>query len=69
MAKARRSRRTFIQQSRGGPSPAQKATYHQVTGVGRRRVTREFLGITSDEEDDIQRRITDLIDGVVRRQQ
>ena len=51
---------TFIQRSRE-KAPSEKATYHQITGAGRSKVKRKFLGLTSDEEKDIEQR---LIDGI-----
>lgn len=41
---------TFIQRSRG-ESSEQKAMFHQVTGAGRSRVKRPFLGLLPDEQE------------------
>lgn len=51
MAK-RRSGPTLIQQSRR-KSPEEKALYHQELGAGRSGVTRKFLGLTAQDENDI----------------
>ena len=63
--RARRAQ-TFIQRSRG-VSPAEKARFHQIDGAGRARVTRPFLGLTPDEEAEIEGRITAFIDQRLRR--
>ncbi len=57
---------TFIQRSRE-KAPSEKATYHQLTGAGRSHVKRKFLGLTSDEEKDIQQRLIDGINMQSRR--
>jgi hypothetical protein len=46
----------MIQRSRSKASE-EKALYHQVTGAGRSRVKREFLGLTAQDERDIKQRI------------
>jgi hypothetical protein len=52
--RAKRPRRagssTFIQRSRN-ESSEQKAIFHQVTGAGRAHVIRQFVGLTSQEQD------------------
>jgi phage gpG-like protein len=53
---AKRLRGTRIQQSRA-ISPAEKASYHQVTGAGRSRVLRQFFGLSASDETAIVDRI------------
>ena len=52
----RRSGRTMIQRSRQ-KSSEEKALYHNVTGAGRSRVIRQFMGLTTQEEKDIETRV------------
>jgi phage gpG-like protein len=66
MAK-RRSGPTLIQQSRR-ISAEQKALYHQVLGAGKSRVTREFLGLTDQDEKDIADRVQKAIDRAISNQ-
>jgi hypothetical protein len=47
--KPRGTRRTLIQHSRA-KSPSEKASYHQLLGAGRRRVRREFFGLSDDDK-------------------
>jgi hypothetical protein len=61
VAKRRAARQTFIQHSRG-KTAEQKALYHQVEGAGTSRIKRPFLGLTSEEEQQVDRRIQALID-------
>ena len=58
----------MIQASRRVP-PEQKATYHQVSGAGRSRVLRPFLGLTEAEENLIAKTVSDGIDKLVSKQQ
>lgn len=59
------ARTTLIQRSRRIP-PSEKAAFHQIEGAGRRRVKREFLGLTADDERAIVDRVADWIDRVIR---
>ena len=59
---AQRSGPTMIQRSRR-VSPTQKAFAHQVTGAGRSRTKRPFLGLTDAEI----REITTRLDTGIRR--
>lgn len=59
---ARRAGPTLIQRSRR-ISPQTKATFHQVTGAGRRKVLRPFLGLTDAE----LTRISERLDIGIRR--
>ncbi len=45
---ARRAGPTLVQRSRR-VSPQDKAVFHQVTGAGKARTKREFLGLTEPE--------------------
>jgi hypothetical protein len=45
---AKRSGPTLIQQSRR-VGPEVKAVFHQVSGAGKARIRRPFLGLTTDE--------------------
>jgi hypothetical protein len=56
------AKQTFIQRSRSVTAEA-KARFHQIDGAGTSRVKRPFLGLTPDEERDVDRRIEALIDG------
>ncbi|WP_291981918.1 hypothetical protein [Luteitalea sp.] len=58
----RRSGPTLVQRSRR-VSPQQKALYHQVTGAGRTKVRRPFLGLTAAE----MRDIATVLDAGIRR--
>jgi hypothetical protein len=51
---------TFIHQSRAIPSE-QKAIYHNVTGAGRSRVIRKFLGLTDQNQADLRDGLERLI--------
>jgi len=53
---ARRGGPTMIQRSRQ-KSSEEKALYHNVTGAGRSRVMRQFLGLTPAEEKAIEQRV------------
>jgi hypothetical protein len=59
-------RQTLIQRSRRVP-PAEKATFHQITGAGRRKVIREFFGVSRQDEDAIHQRLDDAISRNVQR--
>lgn len=56
MAKAKRTGPTMIQRSRQVPSEL-KAFYHNVAGAGKSRVIRQFMGLTAQEEKDIEKRV------------
>ena len=66
MAKRRSSRQTFIQRSRA-TSAEKKALIHQVHGAGRAGVVRPFLGLTPDDERQIQAQLEAWIDRTVIR--
>jgi hypothetical protein len=53
-------RQTLIQKSRRVP-PAEKAAYHQITGAGRRKVVREFFGVSREDEDAITRTLDERL--------
>lgn len=64
---AKRARKaTVIQRSRR-VSPQSKAFFHQVTGAGRSKVRRPFLGLTDDELRTLGTRLEAGIRRVVRR--
>ena len=65
MAK-RRARQTFIQRSRS-TTAEKKALIHQVHGAGRSGVTRPFLGLTPDDERQMQAKLEAWIDKTVIR--
>ena len=60
MATRARKGPTLVQRSRRR-SPQDKAFFHQVTGAGKSRTRREFLGLTDEElrqiEDALERRV------------
>jgi hypothetical protein len=58
---------TFIHQSRTVPSE-QKAIYHNVTGAGRSRVIRQFLGLTDQNQIDLRDGLEKLIAQRITRQ-
>jgi hypothetical protein len=58
---------TFIHQSRSVPSE-QKAIYHNVTGAGRSRVIRQFLGLTDQNQIDLRDGLEKLIAMRITRQ-
>lgn len=62
----RAGRGTSIQRSRAVP-PAEKAAFHQVTGAGRSRIMRPFLGLTDADEDAIVTRFSDGLDRLLQR--
>lgn len=62
MAKRQKTGPSFIQRSRA-KGAEEKALYHQVTGAGRSRVKRRFLGLTEQEQAAITQR---LIAGIER---
>lgn len=51
-----RQHQTLIQASRRVPA-IEKAAFHQLSGAGRSRVLRQFLGLTPDDEQAILTRI------------
>lgn len=61
----RRPHQTLIQRSRA-KSPSEKATYHQVTGAGRRQVLRKFFGLNASDEAVIEQRIADGLDKALK---
>jgi len=60
------ARQTFIQRSRAKPA-AEKAAYHQLSGAGKRRVKREFFGLTSRDEDYLVDRFSQALDRLVKQ--
>lgn len=48
--------KTFIQRSRE-KSPAEKATFHALSGAGRSGVIRDFFGLTEAEEAAIEKEL------------
>ncbi len=44
---------TLIQRSRG-LSPAEKATFHHVTGAGKSKVLRKFFGLSATDEASVE---------------
>lgn len=46
----------MIQRSRQ-KSSEEKALYHNVTGAGKSRVIRQFMGLTASEEKEIEKRV------------
>jgi len=61
-------RQTLIQRSRR-VSPAEKATYHEVTGAGRSRVKRPFFGLDERDEAAIVDRIDKGIQQALAKEQ
>ncbi len=51
---------TFIQRSRA-VGAAEKAFFHNVAGAGRRRVKREFFGLSTEDEEFILNRVEAFI--------
>ncbi len=51
---------TFIQRSRG-VGAADKAAFHNILGAGRRRVKREFFGLSDEDQEFILDRVEDFI--------
>jgi len=47
---------TLIQRSRG-VRPSEKAAFHQITGAGKSHVKREFFGLSTADEDAIEREL------------
>lgn len=47
-------------------SPALKASFHELTGSGKRRTRRPFFGLTETDAKDVERRITDAIERAIR---
>lgn len=56
---------TLVQRSRAVPA-AEKAAYHQIEGAGKRRVKREFFGLTAADEQVIVDRLEKAIDAAVK---
>lgn len=57
---------TFIQRSRG-KSSEEKAIYHNVTGAGRSKVIRRFLGLTDSDVEHIRRQLDEALQGRIDR--
>lgn len=55
-----------MQRSRRVP-PAEKAAFHQEAGAGKRKVKRQFFGLSSSDEAAITDRIKDGIAARLRR--
>lgn len=60
------ARTTLIQRSRRVPA-SEKAAFHQIEGAGKRRVKREFLGLTAEDERLIVDRVEAFIDRTLNR--
>lgn len=60
------AKRTFIQRSRE-KGAAEKATYHQVSGAGKRKVKRPFFGLSDRDEDVIVDQIGKHLDRITRK--
>ena len=56
---------TMIQRSRR-MSASEKASYHQITGAGKRHVLRQFFGLNARDEEAIVTRIEQQIDKAIR---
>lgn len=56
---------TLIQRSRAVP-PSEKATFHQLTGAGRRGVLRPFFGLSATDEAAITDRVAAHLDQITR---
>lgn len=56
---------TLIQQSRD-VSPSEKATFHQISGAGRRHVLRKFFGLSAADEAVITDRVEAFLDQSVK---
>lgn len=54
---------TFIQRSRE-KGAGEKATYHNITGAGKSRVVRRFLGLTDQDAQSVKQK---LVDGLRRQ--
>lgn len=63
--KTRGSHQTLIQRSRAIP-PSEKATFHQLTGAGRRGVLRQFFGLSASDENVIVERVAAHLDEMTR---
>jgi hypothetical protein len=59
--------RSLIQSSRT-VGPEQKALYHQVTGAGKSRVKRQFLGLTHGEATALQATLEGEMRALLRKQ-
>jgi hypothetical protein len=46
--------------------PSEKAAYHTVTGAGRAKVKREFIGLSPRDEDAIVTRLSQHLERVIR---
>lgn len=65
-AKPRGAHQTLIQRSRA-IGASQKAEVHQVTGAGRSKVTRKFLGLTAADVAAIEQQVGVHLSVVLRR--
>ncbi len=66
MAKRKKTGPTLIQRSRS-KGAEEKALYHNVTGAGKSKVTRKFLGLTEQEQEQIRQRVIAGMDRELKR--
>ncbi len=59
------ARTTLIQQSRA-ISSKQKARWHEEDGAGKSHVKREFFGLNEQDEQALEKRLSDYLDKAVR---
>ncbi len=59
------ARRTLIQRSRA-VSSAKKAAWHELEGAGKSRTKRQFFGLNADDEQALEKRISDGLDRAIR---